>query len=202
MDYSKEQCVKIADVKRDPQRKEKIIGVAMEIFSGRPYHQVTMDEIARRAGVAKSTLYYYFPSKEALYATLLHEGLNLLLRELKDQFRDESPLENLKQFIKKMVLFFLEHREALVVLQSEESALYNKRLEECYKQYCSIKEVLTNIIQEGIEKGELRGDISPRMAAHILIGMIKEPVLHGEFPPLEQAEKIFDVFTGGLGHAK
>ncbi|MBI5214055.1 MAG: helix-turn-helix transcriptional regulator, partial [Nitrospirae bacterium] len=41
-------------------KKDSILGAATGLFSKRPYHMVAMDDIARKARVAKGTLYYHF----------------------------------------------------------------------------------------------------------------------------------------------
>ncbi|WP_333655728.1 TetR/AcrR family transcriptional regulator, partial [Dissulfurispira sp.] len=60
-------------------KRDSILGVATELFSKRPYHMVVMDDIARKARVAKGTLYYHFRSKEDLYVALLQDGLTISL---------------------------------------------------------------------------------------------------------------------------
>jgi TetR/AcrR family transcriptional regulator len=51
--------------------KEKTISAAIDIFSLKGKHGARMEEIAKEAGVNKSTVYYYFGSKENLYREVL-----------------------------------------------------------------------------------------------------------------------------------
>ena len=48
------------------RRREVILNAAAELFAGRDYASVQVEEVAKRAGVGKATLYRYFPSKEEL----------------------------------------------------------------------------------------------------------------------------------------
>jgi AcrR family transcriptional regulator len=54
---------------------------ALRLFSELPYEDVSVDQIAAEAGVAKGLLYYYFGSKRGLYAT----GLGRLATDMREQ---------------------------------------------------------------------------------------------------------------------
>jgi AcrR family transcriptional regulator len=54
-------------------RRATIVAAALEVFGRRAYDDVSLDEVAARAGVTKPILYRHFASKEELYVTLLDE---------------------------------------------------------------------------------------------------------------------------------
>ena len=51
-------------------KREAILGAALELFGRYGYRRTSVDDIARRAGVAKGTVYLYVENKEALFRTL------------------------------------------------------------------------------------------------------------------------------------
>jgi AcrR family transcriptional regulator len=53
--------------------RERILGTAYELFSHRGVHDVGVDELVERAGVAKATLYNHFPSKDQLVLAFLEQ---------------------------------------------------------------------------------------------------------------------------------
>lgn len=53
------------------ERQEEILKAALEVFSEHGFAAARLDEVARRAGVAKGTLYLYFPDKETLFERML-----------------------------------------------------------------------------------------------------------------------------------
>ena len=46
------------------ERKEQLLQTAYELFLSKGYESVSVDEIIKKAGIAKGTYYYYFKSKE------------------------------------------------------------------------------------------------------------------------------------------
>src|ERR1700726_1312986 len=61
-------------------KRQRILDAALKLFAHEPYQAVTMDRVAVAAGVAKGTLYLYFPSKDALYLGVLNDGLDTAYR--------------------------------------------------------------------------------------------------------------------------
>ncbi|MBV8520143.1 MAG: helix-turn-helix transcriptional regulator [Acidobacteria bacterium] len=69
-----------------PRRAESdadILGAAAELLRTQRYGAITLDEIARRAGVAKTTIYRRWPSKAALVADVLRGETDLLHGDLR-----------------------------------------------------------------------------------------------------------------------
>ena len=61
-------------------KRLRILASALKLFAQEPYQAVTMDRVAQAAGVAKGTLYLYFPSKDALYLGVVSDGLDTAYR--------------------------------------------------------------------------------------------------------------------------
>jgi TetR/AcrR family transcriptional regulator of autoinduction and epiphytic fitness len=61
--------------------------MAEEVFLEKGFHAATMDNIARRAGMSKKTIYQMFPAKTVLFETLLAERLAPLFVPIKDDDR-------------------------------------------------------------------------------------------------------------------
>ncbi|MDQ0475404.1 TetR/AcrR family transcriptional regulator [Labrys wisconsinensis] len=56
---------------RKTRKLDQVMAAAERCFLGQAYDSVTMDAVAREAGVSKATLYAYFPSKETLFFALV-----------------------------------------------------------------------------------------------------------------------------------
>ncbi|GAB4200376.1 MAG: TetR/AcrR family transcriptional regulator [Sandaracinaceae bacterium] len=57
---------------RDRDKREALLRAARDVLVEQGYHEAKIDEIARRAGVAKGTYYLYFHDKRAIFAELVH----------------------------------------------------------------------------------------------------------------------------------
>ncbi|MER6128880.1 TetR/AcrR family transcriptional regulator [Streptomyces sp. NPDC001795] len=53
------------------ERRQQLIGVALELFSQRSPDEVSIDEIASAAGISRPLIYHYFPGKLSLYEAAL-----------------------------------------------------------------------------------------------------------------------------------
>jgi AcrR family transcriptional regulator len=61
------------------ERRRQLIVLGMELFSTRTYDEVSIDELARAAGISKGLLYHYFPTKRDFYVATVREAARELL---------------------------------------------------------------------------------------------------------------------------
>ena len=88
---------------KDNSKREIILEAAKNCFKDKGFYGSGMDEIAKKAGITKSLLYYYFKSKDDIFIALLEESLERLLENLSKcrsddlRVRFENLLENIKK---------------------------------------------------------------------------------------------------------
>jgi AcrR family transcriptional regulator len=75
---------------RAPERREQLLQVARKVFAKGGYQTVTMDDVARQAGVTKPILYDHFPSKRDLYQGLLEADLAALEERIRTAIETSS----------------------------------------------------------------------------------------------------------------
>lgn len=63
------------------ERRQQLLELGLELFAHQTYDELSIDEIAKRAGISKGLLYHYFPSKRAFYVAALREAARQLLEE-------------------------------------------------------------------------------------------------------------------------
>jgi len=68
--------------RRKEARPTEIIAAALESFGERGYAGTKLDDVAKRAGVTKGTLYLYFPNKEELFKAVVREALSSRLARM------------------------------------------------------------------------------------------------------------------------
>ncbi|MEU6661407.1 TetR/AcrR family transcriptional regulator [Streptomyces sp. NPDC046821] len=72
------------------ERRQQLIGVALELFSHRSPDDVSIDEIAAAAGISRPLVYHYFPGKLSLYEAALRRAADDLAQRFEE--RQDGPL--------------------------------------------------------------------------------------------------------------
>src|SRR4051812_18242419 len=94
--------------------QQEIVRAARRLFAHRGYARTNIEDIAEAAGVAKGTIYLYFPSKEAVFAEVLETDLETLTTETIETTSAAATLEGrLRAFLDLRVRYMQEHQEFL-----------------------------------------------------------------------------------------
>ena len=97
------------------ERRAQLLALGLAMFSERSYDEVSIDELARAAGVSKGLLYHYFPTKRDLYVAALGRAAGQLLDET-TLARDAPPDERLRRGLETYLDFVTRHGKAYVAL--------------------------------------------------------------------------------------
>lgn len=93
-------------------KKSAILAAALTTFSQFGIHGTRLEQVAELAGVSKTNLLYYFPSKEALYVAVMRNILDIWLAPLR-AFREEfTPLVAIGEYIRLKLEVSRDHPEA------------------------------------------------------------------------------------------
>lgn len=93
------------------ERREQLLAVAKSLFLERPYDQVSMDDLASRAGVSKGLVFHYFGSKRELYIELVRRGSDALLEATRPP-EDRQVVEKLEAGLYSYLAYVQENAEA------------------------------------------------------------------------------------------
>src|SRR5215831_369771 len=85
--------------KRSAARREAILSAALDEFSSRGFEAARLDDVAKRAGIAKGTIYLYFRDKETLFQELVSTMLTPLIGTIEALGASEVPLNILSDQI-------------------------------------------------------------------------------------------------------
>ncbi|MBL3575260.1 TetR family transcriptional regulator C-terminal domain-containing protein [Rhodovulum sulfidophilum] len=86
------------------RNRETILEAALDVFSQQGFRGATLDQIARKAGLSKPNLLYYFPSKEAMHETLLAGLLDTWLAPLRALDPEGEPLDEILGYVHRKLL--------------------------------------------------------------------------------------------------
>ena len=80
--------------------RKKIILIAGQIFSHYGFKKTTMDEIAKALKMGKSSIYYYFESKEDIFEAVVQYEANILRNELTTAIKAvKSPIDKMRNYV-------------------------------------------------------------------------------------------------------
>jgi TetR/AcrR family transcriptional regulator, cholesterol catabolism regulator len=104
--------------------RAEILTAAAELFRARGYRATTLEELARRLGISKKTLYGHFRSKEDLLAAIFHRTMSLVEDGLAAiRASRAAPAEQLREVIRHHVRIVVAEQAFLTVFFAEEASL-------------------------------------------------------------------------------
>lgn len=152
--------------------KERILKVATELFAKKGYAGTSIRDIAKCANVNLSMISYYFNNKEGLYQAVLTQHIHnpkSVIQTLKDA---KNPKEAFEQILTKIPSLHDNNPYLAKLIISEfinPTPIGQNILQETFQ---SIYEVLTHIMQQGIESGEFRDDLDTHSMIFSLGGIL------------------------------
>lgn len=176
-----------------------ISDVAIELFAARGFAEVSVDDVAAAAGIARRTLFRYYASKNALP----WGDFDTHLDQLRDLLDDLDPRIPLGEALRQALLAFntfdecesAHHRQRMrVILETAELQAYSMTM------YAGWREVIAGFVAG--RAGAKVTDILPQTVAWTLLGVALSAYEHwlgDESVPLPEAlGKAFDVVGAGL----
>lgn len=139
--------------KKDANR-ENILKIAQEIFSKYGYKKTTLDDIANAVRKGKSSLYYYFSSKEDLFQAVIQKEVNVLRKELEIVVnRNTDPVEKLRDYVLTKLRTFRGLANFYHAVENDVTAVeFIENLKHRYEQE-EIR-MIKRILIEGVRKNE------------------------------------------------
>ncbi|NLW09727.1 MAG: TetR/AcrR family transcriptional regulator [Firmicutes bacterium] len=134
--------------------RQNIIEAAREIFARYGFRKATMDDIARAARKAKSSLYHYFKSKEEVFREVVEQEAAEVKAEISRAVAAaETPQKKFRAYVLTRMTAFKRVANLFSAFKDEylESYSFIERLRENYNRYEI--ETITGILQEGLEMG-------------------------------------------------
>jgi len=191
-----------------PDKKRLIMQAAEQLFTRRRFHEITMEDVARAAGVGKGTIYGYFRTKDDLFFETATAGFDELYERIQRHAPEEGAFREILLWICREIHdFFLRRRPLFRMMQTEQfRALWQRgRLRErMLEQRGKLVAAVAGVFRAGVAAGEIRGDLDPEVLAHLFLGMQRTRVMDladGPAAPPSH-EFIVDLFCQGAGAAR
>ncbi|MGE0232215.1 MAG: TetR/AcrR family transcriptional regulator [Flavobacteriaceae bacterium] len=193
-------------VRRMPrdQRVATIMQTAREVLRERGYEQFLTSEVAERCGISEGTIYKYFASKRDLLIKVAEAWFDEFLAQ-DPPSRQNRPIRDRLFHVIFASLATIRREPALSrFVLTDLRADPNYRKMRVFEQNRQITAYVMDVIEEGVRRGELRGDVSMKLVRDIIFGGIEHQTWaflrgEGEFSIEDSADGLTDVVLRGIG---
>src|SRR6185369_9974206 len=150
-----------ARLARTAARREAILEAALDEFSARGFAAARLEDVAKRAGVAKGTIYLYFKDKEALFQELVRFQIGPVVGGLETVLASDLPLKvivdnALDIFVREI---YGTHRKQVLRLIISEGPRFPALAEFYYREVLAhILKAVRERLARAVERGEIEGD--------------------------------------------
>lgn len=186
------------------RRVADIMAAAREVFREKGYEDAPLSEIAERAKVVEGSIYRYFDNKRALLVKVIEDWYEGMLADYDEQLKGISGTRNRLRFMVWRHLRTIHDEPALCDLMFKflrtGPDYSGTAVFELNREYT--RRTL-DIVKEGIDAGELRGDVSLRLVRDMIYGCVEHHTWaylrgEGEFDPDRTADDVVDLVLSGL----
>jgi AcrR family transcriptional regulator len=178
-------------VARREKRRAAILDAALEEFAARGFAATRLDDVARRARIAKGTIYLYFRDKESLFQELVRTMLSPLVGTIEAAPLSEVPIRAVAEMIVDVFVreIYGTRRKDVIRLIISEGPRFPKLAEIYYREVIArVLPVIRARLALAVERRELSRDALARfpqlLVAPALVAIIWNG-LFGRFAPLD-----------------
>lgn len=153
--------------------RDRIIETSLRLFEENGYHRVTVDRIVKESGTSKGGFYHNFQSKDELLFTIHDQFISYVLEKGQEACRRcNTPTERLYAMIKSFVMMIDIYKAEVTVFYQESYYLAREYFKEIECKRDRYKELMFEVIYEGIQRGEFRKELPVPIVSMAIFGMV------------------------------
>ncbi len=184
-------------------KRRQIMDAAEALFTSRRFHQITVEEIARKAGVGKGTIYRYFQDKDSLFFEVVAAGYDQLYSVIEEVAESGEDFRKMLVRVSERISEF--HRRRLQLIQmghGDAGRLFGargRRRELWAARFARLVEAVSVILARGREQGLLRTDVDVEVLSLFFLSLLRARALavHKLGGRHVQRELLVDFFCHG-----
>ena len=182
--------------------RDKILAAAVQLFAEYGYHAATMRDIARLAGIQAASIYYHYPSKQALLVEIMESHMRQLNVNLERIVSKHVTVQQcLYEAISNHVRLHTTYKSEFFIIDTEIRALEGENRAKILALRDRYEDLIQELLREGMEQGVLR-QTDVKISSYAIIAMCTEvaqwfrPV--GRLSVQQVIEMYFQMVTEGL----
>lgn len=157
----------------DGRKYDRILDALRQLLEEKTIQNISVSDIAKKAGIGKGSIYYYFPSKEAILDALVERNYEQPLKTAQSlagqtEISPFARMAMLLQACRSSSAAFLDHSRAAGAGNSAQETAF---LHQKYMNHlvADLKPSLTEIIRQGIASGDIHFEYPAALAEIVLI---------------------------------
>jgi AcrR family transcriptional regulator len=183
-------------VKKQKAIRNKIVSISSGVFSKFGFKKATMEDIALASGMGKSSIYYYFKSKEEIFEAVVQKEAHELSIELEKRVIkvNDNPKEKLRNYVLIRMKYLKEMVNFYETLKNDyfRNLTFTERIRKKYDK--EEQQIIKKILEEGVNQGIFKVR-NTKFAAIALVTFLKgleSSLIIDEDINLENLEVILD----------
>lgn len=155
-------------------KRELIFEAMEELMSEVPYKEISVDSIAKKAGIGKGSIYYYFKSKDEILYAVIERSYRRAVHDFFESIHlrpETSVMEKIKLLFMSVIKrdFNGNEKNLIITLHLHEDTTLHQKMKCVAIQ--EISPVLTELLKEGVSEGVISTE-SPKESAEIIVAVL------------------------------
>jgi len=182
------------------RRRHEIFNTAVTLFIEKGFSETSVREIADAAGVGKSTIYDYFPSKDEILIAYVVDEVSHMTAEAEEICSlDLSAGDKFRRLLRRHLDYVLANKSVYLRLTYEVQRLSLESQQRIQKHRHAYQDMLCELLRQGIQHGEFR-PVNPLLAVRAMFNLLTSAVFTSRptGSPEEMLSDTVDIFFKGL----
>lgn len=184
-------------------RRNEILLAAAKTFFAKGFEGTKMEDIAKAAGIGKGTVYEYFESKQHLFEEMVTHNREIHLKNIQKALAKGETFREKFIFLALYQTSFVKEHFFIFDLLGKSKLMAREMGAVMMDLHVRVTFFIKNVLDEAVQKGELRSDLDTEIAAGLVIGVInqycnKRVIFNGSAPEDIDYNKVADTLLNGL----
>lgn len=183
---------------QEKTKRDLILDAMQELMNEAPGNAISVSDIAKKAGIGKGSIYYYFPSKNDIIEAVIERSYSMAIEKSKEL----ACAAEISAF-KKMEIIFRACIEASTELKRQEQCSSFMEIQQSaltHQKFMSflikhLKPILSDIIHQGMAEGSLKCEYPEEIAEIVLIILTVKLDNHLSPGPPEEIQRLLKAFS-------
>ncbi len=174
--------------------REKIRAAAVRLFAEMGYHAAPLRDIAKLANIQAASIYYHYPSKQALLVEIMDTYMRQLNASLAQIIAQPGGVaERLYEAIASHIRLHTTYKAEFFIIDTEIRALEHAHREQILALRDEYEHLLQRLLQEGVDQGVLR-PTDVKVTSYAVIAMCTEVASWFRSPGRLTVQQVIDIY--------